>query len=333
MKVILTGGLGFIGSHTSVLLSDNGFTVIIIDNLSNAKIETLERIKKISKNPNIFFEKGDVTDKNDLAKIFSKHDNIDAVIHFASLKSVNESITYPLIYYNENLNALISVLEVMKKFHCKKLIFSSSATVYGTIDSDSFTEDTQTGKGITNPYGKTKYFQEEILRDYSNADPEMMINILRYFNPVGAHPSGLIGEDPRGIPNNIFPYILKVASGEYDKLSIFGNNYDTEDGTCIRDFIHVMDLAEGHYVTLKNIIPGINTYNLGTGKGTSILQLVNIFEKTNGIKIKYEFADKRLGDVKKSCANVDKIYKELSWKTKYTIEDVCRDGYNYTKNL
>lgn len=332
MKVILTGGLGFIGSHTSVLLSDNGFTVIIVDNLSNAKIETLERIKKISKNPNIFFEKCDVTDKTQLANIFSKHD-IEAVIHFASLKSVNESIANPLIYYKENLYALISVLEVMKEFNCKKLIFSSSATVYGTVESDSFREDTPTGKGITNPYGKTKYFQEEILADYSKAHPEMMINILRYFNPVGAHPSGLIGEDPKGIPNNIFPYILKVASREYDKLSIFGNNYDTEDGTCIRDFIHVMDLADGHYVTLKNIIPGINTYNLGTGKGTSILQLVNIFEKTNDIKINYEFADKRSGDVKKSCANVDKIYKELGWKTKYTIEDVCRDGYNYTKQL
>jgi UDP-glucose 4-epimerase len=337
MYILLTGGLGFIGSHTAIILSNNGYNVIIFDNLSNSKMNTLDSIKMISNNPNnIYFHQGDVTNKNELSIIFTKY-NIDSVIHFASLKSVNQSIDNPLLYYKQNLNGMIILLEVMKEYNCMKLIFSSSATVYGNMTEkfDTMTEDIMTGVGISNPYGQTKYFIEQILLFHIKANPNMKITILRYFNPVGAHPSGLIGENPNDIPNNIFPYLLNVAIGKYKELSIFGKDYTTPDGTCIRDFIHVMDLAEGHYVAMQHINENdnMNVYNLGTGIGTSVLELVNTFERVNNIKINYKFSDKRQGDAVKSCANVTKIYKMLGWKTKFTIEDICRDGYNYiTRN-
>lgn len=330
MNVLLTGGLGFIGSHVSVFLSDKGYNTIIVDNLSNSNIKVLENIKEISKNPqNIHFMKADVNNYYEILGVFEKH-KIDYVIHFASLKSVNESIMNPLLYYNQNLNGLIILLEIMNKYNCKKIIFSSSATVYGSSNiKEGFSEDMQIGVGITNPYGFTKYFQEQILKDYQKANPEFCVTILRYFNPVGAHPSGLIGETPNNTPNNIFPYLLNVASGKYSHLTIFGDDYDTPDGTCIRDFIHVMDLADGHSVALENFKKELVVYNLGTGKGSSVFELVKTFQDVNNVELAYCFAGRREGDVPVSYANVSKIYKELGWKTKYTLEDVCKDGYNY----
>jgi len=330
MNVLLTGGLGFIGSHVSVFLSDKGYNTIIVDNLSNSNIKVLENIKKISKNPQkIYFMKADVNNYYEVLGVFEKY-KIDSVIHFASLKSVNESIINPLLYYNQNLNGLMILLEIMNKYNCKKIIFSSSATVYGSSNiKDGFSEDMQIGVGITNPYGFTKYFQEQILKDYQKANPEFCVTILRYFNPVGAHPSGLIGETPNNTPNNIFPYLLNVASGKYSHLTIFGDDYDTPDGTCIRDFVHVMDLAHGHCVALENFKKELVVYNLGIGKGTSVFELVKTFQDVNNVELAYCFDSRREGDVPVSYANVSKIYKELGWKTKYTLEDVCKDGYNY----
>lgn len=331
MIVLLTGGLGFIGSHTAVVLSNANIKVIIMDNLSNSKIEVLDKIKSISNYPdNIHFLKGDTTKKRDILDVFSQYSQIDAVIHFASLKAVNDSVKMPLLYYKTNINSLINLLEVMEIYNCNKLVFSSSATVYGGGQILPFCESMITGTNITNPYGQTKYIQEQILQDYAKTNEKMSIVILRYFNPVGAHSSGVIGEDPNGIPSNLLPFLLKVVSKKYEILQIFGNNYNTPDGSCIRDFIHVMDVAEGHSSVIAAINkPGIHIYNLGTGKGTSVLELITTFEKVNNIIIPYQISKKREGDVDTSYSDVSKIYDEIGWKSKYSLEDICKDSYHY----
>ena len=334
MMILLTGGLGFIGSHTAVTLGQTTNIIIILDNLSNSSIETLTNIKQLVKYPeNIFFIKGDVTDSNILDYIFSTYKQIDSVIHFASLKSVGESISKPLIYYKENLNGLISLLEIMNKYNCFKFIFSSSATVYGSTSQSPLKETDTIGLNITNPYGQTKYFQECILNDYSKVNSNIEITILRYFNPVGAHPSGLIGENPEGIPNNLFPYLLRVASKLYTHLNIYGNDYPTPDGTCLRDFIHVMDLAEGHVAAMMNQKKGLVIYNLGTGISTSIQQLITVFEKVNNINIPYIICPRRQGDIDIVFADVSKISNDIGWKSTRSVEDICRDGLNYILKL
>jgi UDP-glucose 4-epimerase len=330
-KILLTGGLGFIGSHTAVVLSNMNFEVIIMDNLNNSKLDVLEKIKSLSQNPEkIFFVKADTTIKKDIQRVFEEYPNISSVIHFASLKAVNESINLPLLYYKNNLNSLINLLEVMEMYNCNKIIFSSSATVYGSNQLSPINETATTGLNITNPYGQTKYFQEKMLQDYCIINKNINIIILRYFNPVGAHPSGIIGEDPNGIPNNLFPYLLKVVSKKYDVLNIFGSDYHTNDGTCVRDFIHVMDVAEGHATAILSInTPGIYIYNLGTGKGTTVLELISTFEEVNKLSIPHKFVSRREGDIDSLYANVDKIHKEIGWKSRYSLKDICKDGYNY----
>lgn len=331
MRVLLTGGLGFIGSHTALVLSDMNFEVIIIDNLYNSKITVLDNIKMLSKNPDkITFFNGDITIKNDILSVFSKCSKIDVVIHFASLKSVNDSIALPLLYYKKNLIGLINLLEVMDVCDCDKLIFSSSATVYGSNQKSPLNEKMEVGTNITSPYGQTKYFQEQILHDYVKSNEKLCVVILRYFNPVGAHPSGVIGEDPNGIPTNLFPFLLKVISKKYNELCIFGNDYNTIDGTCVRDFVHVMDLADGHSQVISHMNkPGIETFNLGTGKGTSVLELINTFQEVNNISILFKFLPRREGDVDVLYSDVSKMYDVTGWKSKYTLEDICRDGCNY----
>jgi len=328
MHILLTGGLGFIGSHVAVLLGNSEHTVTIIDNLSNSSMKVYDNILKLVKYPEHFdFVEGDVTVKTDLEKIFqSKH--IDGIIHFASLKSVGESIEHPLTYYSQNLNGTLCLLETMKKYDCKKFIFSSSATVYG-MQEPPLLETHQSGADLTNPYGQTKYFQEQILQDFSKVHPDFEITLLRYFNPVGAHPSGLIGEDPNGIPNNLFPFVLRVASRQYKELSIFGDDYNTPDGTCMRDFIHVMDLARGHIAAISHSKIGTNIYNLGTGKGVSVMELVKTFEKVNGITIPYKIAERRSGDIESVYSDAEKAKIHLQWKTTLSIEDICKDGYNF----
>ena len=333
MNILVTGGLGFIGSHTIVSLLDENNnlnnTVIIVDNLSNSSINILSNIKSLVKKPeSIIFIEGDINDKLLMKDVFIKY-KIESIIHFASLKSVSESIMKPLLYYSQNMNSLLNLLELMDIYECNQLIFSSSATVYGSDSKSPLKETDKIGSFITNPYGQTKYFQEQILNDYSKINPHKSITILRYFNPAGAHPSGLIGENPTGIPNNLFPYILRVATKQYEKLTIFGNTYCTNDGTCIRDFIHVMDLADGHCASLKNKKNGLTIFNLGTGKGTSVLELVTTFEKVNNIKIPYIISDKREGDLDIVYSDVSKVYNEIGWKTKRNVEDICRDGYNF----
>lgn len=328
MHILLTGGLGFIGSHVAVLLGNTENEVTIIDNLSNSSMKVYDNILELVKFPEHFhFVNGDVTNQKDLEPIFQSR-NIDGIIHFASLKSVGESIEQPLVYYNQNLNGTLCLLEMMKKYNCKKFIFSSSATVYGTQEPPLL-ETHQTGVGLTNPYGQTKYFQEQILQDFSKVHPDFEITLLRYFNPVGAHPSGLIGEDPNGIPNNLFPFVLRVASRQYKELSIFGDDYNTPDGTCVRDFIHVMDLARGHISAIDHSKKGTNIYNLGTGKGVSVMELVKTFEKVNGIRVPYKIAERRPGDIESVYSDAKKAKECLQWETTCTIEDICKDGYHF----
>lgn len=328
MHILLTGGLGFIGSHVAVLLGNTEHSITIIDNLSNSSMKVYDNILKLVEHPEHFnFVEGDVTNTKDLEIIFQSK-KIDGIIHFASLKSVGESIEQPLMYYYQNLNGTLCLLEMMKKYNCKKFIFSSSATVYGTQEPPLL-ETHQTGRGLTNPYGQTKYFQEQMLQDFSKVHPDFEITLLRYFNPVGAHPSGFIGEDPNGIPNNLFPFVLRVASGQYKELSIFGDDYNTHDGTCIRDFIHVMDLAEGHIAAINYSKSGTNIYNLGTGKGVSVMELVKSFEKVNHIIIPYKIVGRREGDIESVYSDAEKAKKYLQWETKRTLEDICRDGYHF----
>ena len=331
MKILLTGGTGYIGSHTAVELISRGHEVEILDNLVNSKITTLDNIEKISNvKPKFYFV--DLLDKENLDKTFKKN-HFDLVIHFAGLKSVAESIEQPLRYYENNIGGTINLLEVMKKYNCKRLVFSSSATVYGNQDGVKLTEDSQTGIGITNPYGETKFMIEQILQDLAVADPDFKITILRYFNPVGSHESGLLGEDPNDIPNNLMPYIMKVSTGELAKLSVYGDDYDTPDGTAMRDFIHVVDLARGHVAAIDHQKNGVQVYNLGTGKATSVMEMVKAFEKAAGKPLPYKIAGRRPGDLAVVFAGAEKAEKELGWKAELTIEDAMRDTINYLNHL
>ncbi|MDE5539207.1 MAG: UDP-glucose 4-epimerase GalE, partial [Bacilli bacterium] len=329
MKVLVTGGTGYIGSHTCVELLNNNYEVVIIDNLCNSKKEVVDKIEKITGKKVKFYE-NDVCDANALRKIF-KEQEIDAVIHFAGLKAVGESISIPLAYYRNNLDSTLALLEVMKEFNCKNLVFSSSATVYGNPGKPEY-DETMPRVRATSPYGATKAMIECILEDLYTSDSNWKITILRYFNPIGAHKSGLIGENPNGIPNNLMPYILKVAIGELPELTIFGNDYNTPDGTCIRDFIHVVDLAKGHIKALEHAIKSDNKiyiYNLGSGHGVSVQELITTFEKTNKIKLNYKVGPRRVGDLPSFWANANLALKELGWKTEETVETMCRDSYNF----
>lgn len=331
MKILVTGGLGFIGSHTVVELANSGFDVVIADNLYNSKEEVLEKLEKITgRKFNLY--KYDLTDKAKLREIFESEKDIEAVIHFAGYKAVGESVKKPLMYYSNNLISTTNLLEVMQEYNVKKFIFSSSATVYGDNGEIKYVESMGRGK-TTSPYGTTKAIIEKILEDLYFSDNSWNITILRYFNPVGAHESGLIGEEPNGIPNNLMPYVMKVASGKLETLSIFGNDYQTIDGTGVRDYIHVVDLAKGHVKALQNAPDGLNVYNLGSGKGVSVLELVTTFERVNNIKVNYKIVDRRPGDLPEYFADPSKALKELGWKTEKTLEDICRDSWNYERNI
>lgn len=327
MKVLITGGCGYIGSHTAVRLLESGEEVVIIDNLINSKIDVLDKIKEIT-GKNITFYQEDLCNLEELRKIF-KEEKFDAVIHFAGLKAVGESVEIPLRYYQNNLVSTMNILSCMQEFNVLKLVFSSSATVYGSPKSLPILEDFPLS--TTNPYGTTKLMIEQILTDVYKANNKLDITILRYFNPIGAHKSGLLGEDPNGIPNNLMPYIVKVATKQLPVLNIFGSDYDTIDGTGVRDYIHVMDLAEGHILALKNKKKGLKIYNLGTGKGTSVLELVNMFSKINNVKVNYKIVDRRPGDIASCYASSEKANKELGFTCKYTLEDMCKDSYNFVK--
>lgn len=327
MNVLLTGGAGYIGSHTAVELINTGHKVILVDNLSNSSVQAVENIKKITETDVPFYEV-DACDTPGLEKVFESHD-IDAVIHFAGLKAVGESVSNPLKYYRNNIMATLTLCDVMAKFNVKKIVFSSSATVYGIPEELPYKETHPTGANITNPYGQTKYMIEQILRDLSISDSSWQVTILRYFNPVGAHKSGLIGEKPNGIPNNLMPYITQTAKGKREVLSVFGGDYDTPDGTGVRDYIHVVDLAHGHLAALNNIRVGVSTYNLGTGEGVSVLDLISAFEKANNHKVPYKIVDRRPGDLPSYYADSAKALKELGWKTKLSIEQACKDSWNW----
>ena len=329
MRILVTGGLGFIGSHTVVELVNEGYDVIIADNLYNSKENVLDRLEEIT-GKNIKLYKYDVTDKEKVREIFTENE-IDAVIHFAGYKAVGESVKEPLMYYSNNLFSAITVLEVMKEYNVKRFIFSSSATVYGEAKTVVYSESLGRGK-TTNPYGTTKAMIEEILEDLYKSDNSWNITILRYFNPVGAHESGLIGESPNGIPNNLMPYIMKVASGDLEILSIFGDDYPTRDGTGVRGFIHVVDLAKGHVKSLQNAPDGLSIYNLGAGRGVSVMELVTTFEKVNNVKVPYRITERRAGDLPEYYADSQKAFEELGWKTEKTVEDICRDSWNFQKN-
>jgi UDP-glucose 4-epimerase len=330
MSVLITGGTGYIGSHTVVEFLNNDYDVVIMDNLSNSKKEALNRIEKITGKKPKFYEV-DLLDKEGMKKIFQEN-KIDSVIHFAGLKAVGESVEKPLLYYKNNITGTINLLEVMKEQGVKKIVFSSSATVYGYSTDVPFNEDTPLS--ATNPYGRTKLIIEEILRDIYVSDNNWGIALLRYFNPIGAHESGLIGEDPNGKPNNLMPYITQVAIGKRDKLSVFGDDYDTPDGTGVRDYIHVVDLAKGHLKALEKIMKEniAEAYNLGTGKGYSVLDLVKTFQKVNEVEIPYEITDRRPGDIAICYADPEKAKKELNWKAEKGIEEMCRDSWNWQKN-
>lgn len=325
MKILVTGGLGFIGSHTVVELLQHGHEVLIVDDLSNSKIEVLERIEQITgKHPE--FYQLDVTNKSAIEPLFKRY-GFEGILHFAGFKAVGESVREPLKYYRNNLFSTIHLCELATAYDVKRFVFSSSATVYGSQASPL--KETLPLQVTSNPYGETKAMSERILTDLSKVQPCMHISLLRYFNPIGAHPSGLIGEDPQGIPNNLMPYISKVASGELSKLSVFGNDYDTVDGTGVRDYIHVVDLAKGHLRALESVKEGLNIYNLGTGKGTSVLELVHAFEEENGIDIPLEIVDRRPGDLATTYAEVSKIEEELGWRAERSIRDMVRDAWNY----
>jgi UDP-glucose 4-epimerase len=328
--ILVTGGLGFIGSETVIALVEAGYEPIVVDDLYNAKKTVLDRIETLTHVRPKFYEV-DVTKKEETEKIF-KENKIDAVIHFAGYKAVGESVSKPIEYYQNNLGSALNVLDVMRKYGVNNFIFSSSATVYGVPKRVPLVESDPVGSA-TNPYGETKIMIERILEDVQKANPSLNVALLRYFNPIGGHPSGLLGEDPTGIPNNLMPYITQVAIGKLPYLRVFGDDYKTVDGTGVRDYIHVVDLAEGHVAALKKLDtkPGLVIYNLGTGKGTSVLELVHAFEEANGVKIPYKILPRRPGDVDANYANCDKAFKELGWKSRLTIVDACRDAYAFQK--
>lgn len=329
-NILVTGGAGFIGSHTCVELLNAGYDIVVMDNFSNSKPEALNRIKKITGKDFKFYQV-DMLDYEGTSKIF-KENKIDAVIHFAGLKAVGESCEKPLEYYYNNISGTIELIRVMKENGCKKIVFSSSATVYGMNNPIPYVETMPTS--ATNPYGYTKVMIEQILLDTAKADPDWSVSLLRYFNPIGAHESGLIGEDPNGIPNNLMPYIAQVASGKLSCLSVFGDDYDTVDGTGVRDYIHVVDLARGHLCAIKYVLEhkGAEAVNLGTGKGTSVLELVRAFEKASGVKINYKIVGRRAGDIAESYANTDKAKALFGWTAEYGVDKMCEDSWNFTKN-
>jgi len=327
MNILVTGGAGYIGSHTIIELLNSGHKVVVADNLSNSSEESLRRVEKIA-NVVIPFYKIDVRDNDALDMVFGEN-NFDAVIHFAGLKSVGQSVSHPIEYYDNNISSTLTLLNIMKKYNVKKMVFSSSATVYGTPSELPLSETSRVGVGITNPYGQTKFMIEQILRDLSFADNTFEITLLRYFNPVGAHPSGLIGEDPNDIPNNLMPYISQVAIGKLEKVNVFGNDYDTPDGTGVRDYIHVVDLAKGHVAAIAHIEPGIDTYNLGSGKGVSVLELITAFSKAAGKDIPYQISPRRAGDIASCYASSKKAEVELGWKAEKTIDDACVDSWRW----
>ncbi|PFM78968.1 UDP-glucose 4-epimerase GalE [Bacillus sp. AFS077874] len=328
MNILVSGGAGYIGSHTCVALLEAGHSVIVADNLCNSKVETLEKVEQIT-NKGVIFYKIDLKDETAVKELFSNH-SIDGVIHFAGLKAVGESVDIPLIYYYNNLVSTIVLANACMEFGVKRFVFSSSATVYG--DNTVPFLETMDLLPTTNPYGETKAMCERILTDIAKANPEFSVALLRYFNPVGAHESGLIGESPNGIPNNLMPYVTQVARGKLEKLRIFGNDYMTIDGTGVRDYIHVVDLAEGHVAALKNQKEGAHIYNLGTGQGTSVLELVKAFEKANCIHIPYEIVNRRPGDIASCYADASKAKRYLDWEAKRNIIDMCRDAWNFEKN-
>ena len=330
MAVLVTGGAGYIGSHTCVELMNAGIDVVIVDNFYNCKKSIIDRIKALVGRDFPYYE-CDIRDREGLDKIFKK-EKIDSVIHFAGLKAVGESVQKPLEYFDNNISGTLVLLDVMRKNGCKKIVFSSSATVYGTKNISPLTEDMEIG-GVTNPYGRTKYMIECILQDLYVSDKDWSICLLRYFNPIGAHKSGTMGEAPNGIPNNLMPYITQVAIGKRDHLSVFGNDYDTPDGTCVRDYIHVVDLALGHVKAVQKVEgeKGVFIYNLGTGKGYSVLDVVNAFKKASGIDIKYEIVARRAGDLAVCYSDPSKAYKELGWKAERDIEEMCEDSWRWQK--
>lgn len=327
MKILVTGGAGYIASHTNVLLLERGYEVVALDNLVNSCEESIKRVEELT-GKKIKFYRGDCRDKELLDKVFTEND-IYAVIHFAGLKAVGESCAHPAMYYENNLMSNLALVDAMTKHNCKRLVFSSSATVYGTPEKLPLTEDMPTGE-VTNPYGATKLMGERMLTDIQKADPEWHIMLLRYFNPVGAHASGRIGEDPKGIPNNLMPYISQVAVGKRECLSVFGDDYDTPDGTGVRDYIHVVDLAEAHIKALEHIERyGVGIFNIGTGVGYSVLDMVKAFGKACGKEIPYKIVPRRPGDVAACYANGDKAEKELGFKAKLTLDDMCKDTWNW----
>ncbi|WP_124066294.1 UDP-glucose 4-epimerase GalE [Clostridium sp. E02] len=332
MSILVTGGAGYIGSHTCIELLQAGFDVVVVDNLCNSSRESLVRVEAIT-GKNLTFYEVDLLDHKSLEEVFQK-ENIESVIHFAGLKAVGESVEKPLEYYHNNLTGTLVLCDVMRKHGVKSIVFSSSATVYGDPAFVPITEECPMGE-ITNPYGRTKGMLEQILSDLNTADPEWKVMILRYFNPIGAHESGRIGENPKGIPNNLIPYVTQVAVGKLERLGVFGSDYNTPDGTCIRDYIHVVDLAVGHVKALekmKSETGNIWIYNLGTGTGYSVLDVIHAFEKANGLTIPYDLKDRRAGDIAQCYSDPGKAKKELGWTAKRDIMDMCRDSFHWQKN-
>lgn len=331
MSVLVTGGAGYIGSHTVVELLNRGEKIIIVDNFSNSKPEMLDKIRKIT-NKDFKFYEVDLLDRENLDKVFAENPDIESVIHFAGLKAVGESVAKPIEYYHNNITGTLILLDVMKKYNCKKIVFSSSATVYGDPATVPIKEDFPLS--TTNPYGSTKLMIEQILRDVYISDNDWSIILLRYFNPIGAHESGLIGENPNGIPNNLLPYINQVACGKLECLSVFGNDYDTVDGTGVRDYIHVVDLAKGHLKALDKArnFNGVEAYNLGTGTGYSVLQIVKAFEDATGVEVKYKIVERRPGDIATCYADSTKAKNELGWTAEKGIEEMCKDAWRFTQN-
>lgn len=328
MSILVTGGAGFIGSHTDIELLNSGYDIVVLDNLVNSSMVAIERVEEIT-GKKVPFYKVDLMDIDEVDKVFAK-ENIDTVIHFAGLKAVGESVSLPLEYYDNNIGGTLNLLKVMRKYNVKNIVFSSSATVYGEPKTVPITEEFETG-GVTNPYGWTKYMLEQILRDVFVADNTMNIALLRYFNPIGAHESGKIGEAPNGIPNNLLPYVAKVAAGVLEKVNVFGDDYPTKDGTGVRDYIHVVDLAKGHVKAVEklNKKPGLVTYNLGTGIGYSVLEIIKNFEKACGKEIPYVIAPRRPGDIPVCYADCSKAYNELGWKAMYGIDRMCEDAWRW----
>lgn len=330
MSILITGGAGFIGSHTAVEFLNAGYEIVVVDNLCNSSAKSLERVKEIT-GKDFPFYRVDLCDKDALEKVFAENPEIDSAIHFAGLKAVGESVQKPGLYYYNNLVSTLNLLELMSKYNAKKIVFSSSATVYGMPKTVPISEDFPLS--TTNPYGETKLMIERILKDMWVSDNEWSVSILRYFNPIGAHKSGLIGENPRGIPNNLLPYVAKVAAGQLPYLSVFGNDYDTKDGTGVRDYIHVVDLAKAHLKALEKAekVTGVDYFNIGTGTGYSVLEIVKAYEKATGLTVNYKIVDRRPGDIATCYANPEKAYTELGWKAENGIEEMCEDLANWMR--